>query len=91
MSSHTWFSECPHCRFEKMIVSSNGSLYIEVSCPICGYLLWTEEKVPDNHDIELAKHKITKMDIKETDKAVEQFYEDNIPLISRSKARLKRC
>jgi len=85
MSSHTWFSECPHCGFEKMILSSNGRLYFEGSCPICGYLVWTEEKVPHDDDIELAKHKIRKMDTKEKNKATEQYYEDNIPLVSRSK------
>jgi hypothetical protein len=69
-----------------MIVSSYDNSYFDVTCPICGYLRWTEERVPEIHDIELAKHKLAEMDAKERNKAIEQYYEDNISLI----ARLKR-
>jgi hypothetical protein len=78
-------AECPHCDFEEMIVSSYNTIYFEAICPICRYERWTEEKIPDNHDIELAKRKLTEMDAEEKQKATKLYYEDNIPFIDRLK------
>lgn len=83
MGSHVWVEQCSYCGFEEMIVSSYNSLYFEVTCPICGYAKWTEERVPDNHDIELAKRELAEMGAEEKQKAMEQYCEDNIPLIAR--------
>jgi uncharacterized Zn finger protein (UPF0148 family) len=83
MGSHTWFSQCPHCGFEKMIVSSYDNSYFDAACPICGYSRWTEEKVPKTQDIELAKRTLSEMDNKQRDKALDQYYEDDIPVIAR--------
>lgn len=87
MGSHVWAGQCPYCGFEEMIVSSYDSLYFEVSCQICGYSRWTEEKVPDNFDVELAKRALSEMGAKEKQKAVELYREDNIPLIARLKGK----
>ena len=85
MGSHTWLEQCPYCGFEAMGCSSYDSLYFKVTCPICGYARWTEERVPDNQDIEMAKLKLSEMDAKERQKAMELCSEDNIPLIARLK------
>ena len=85
MGSHVWVAQCPCCGFEEMIVSSYDSLYFEATCQICGYAKWTEESVPDNHDVQLAKQALGKMDDKEKQKALELYYEDNIPLVVRLK------
>lgn len=86
MGSHVWVERCPYCGFEEMIVSSYDSLYFEIACPICGYAVWTEGKIPDDSDVETAKHKLSEMNVREKQKAIELYYEDRIPLI----ARLKR-
>ena len=83
MGSHSWKQQCPHCGFEEMTVSCYNSLYFEATCPICGYARWTNEKVPDNHDIELAKRKLAEMDAKERQKAIELYHEDGISFIAR--------
>ena len=62
MGSHVWAAQCPYCGFEEMIVSSYDSLYFEVSCQICGYAIWTEERLPNDHDVQLAKRALSKMD-----------------------------
>lgn len=85
MGSHVWVEKCPYCGFEEMIVSSYDSLYFKGICPICGYARWTEEKVPDNYDIELAKSKLAKMNAKEKHEAVELYHEEHVPLIARLK------
>ncbi len=87
MGSHAWTSQCAHCGFEEMSVSSYDALYFEAACPICGYARWTEERVPDNYDVELAKRKLAEMDAKEKQKATESYYEDGIPFIARLKKR----
>ena len=87
MGSHNWTQQCPYCGFEKMIVSTYGNFHFEIACPICGYGSWTEDKVPDNYDIELAKRKLTEMDTKEKEEATELYYEDNTPLITRLKRK----
>lgn len=88
MGSHVWVEQCPCCGFEEMIVSSYDSLYFEVTCRICGYARWTEERVPDNHDVQLAKRALGKMDDEEKGKALELYCEDNIPLVARLKENL---
>jgi hypothetical protein len=85
MGSHSWFSQCPHCDFEEMIVSSCSDFYFDANCPICGYSRWTEERVPEIKDIELAKNKVKEMDDSQKDKAMEEYYQDNIPFITRFK------
>lgn len=85
MGSHVWAAQCPYCGFEEMIVSSYDSLYFEVSCQICGYAIWTEERLPNDHDVQLAKRALSKMDDEEKGKALELYCEDNIPLIARLK------
>jgi len=87
MGSHIWVEQCLYCGFEEMVVSSYNSLYFEVSCPICGYARWTEEKVPDNHDIELAKHALDEMDDKEKQETVELYWDDRISLVARQKGK----
>jgi uncharacterized Zn finger protein (UPF0148 family) len=87
MGSHTWAEQCPQCGFEDMMVSSYNGVYFEVACPICGYARWTEEKVPDNHDIELAKQALGKMDNKEKQEVVELYENDYIPLVARQKRK----
>jgi hypothetical protein len=83
VGSHVWVEECPYCGFEDVVVSSYNGLYFEVACQICGYARWTEDRVPDNHDAELAKRALSKMGDKEKRKAVELYCEDNIPLVAR--------
>lgn len=85
MGSHVWPGQCPYCGFEEMVVSSYDSLYFEASCQICGYARWTEEKVPDDHDVQLAKQALGKMDDGEKQKALALYDEDNIPLVARLK------
>lgn len=87
MGSHTWTTQCPHCSFEEMIVSSGDDFYFEATCPICGYERWTEEKIPDNHDIELAKRKLSEMNADEKQKTIELYHEENIPFIDRLKKK----
>ncbi|MFH1773847.1 MAG: hypothetical protein ABH874_02675 [Methanobacteriota archaeon] len=87
MGSHTWAEQCTYCGFEEMIVSTYDSFYFEAACPICGYARWTEEKMPDNHDIELAKQALGKMDDKEKQKLVELYEDDCIPLVARQKRK----
>ena len=84
MGSHVWVEQCPYCSFEEMIVSTFND-YFEVTCQICGYVKSTEEKVPDEHDVQLAKRALREMDAKEKQKAVELYYADSIPLIARLK------
>jgi len=86
MGSHVWVEQCPYCGFEEMIVSTFND-YFEVTCQICGYERWTEEKVPDSHDVELAKKALSEMDAKEKQKAVELYYADSVPLIARLKGK----
>jgi tRNA(Ile2) C34 agmatinyltransferase TiaS len=86
MGSHIWTEKCPYCDFEEAAVSSNGSLYFEMACQICGYSIWTEKKVPNTRDIERAKKALSKMSTKEKQKAIELYSEDNIPLIDRLKS-----
>ncbi|MCL5074195.1 MAG: hypothetical protein M1136_00875 [Chloroflexi bacterium] len=85
MGSHVWAEQCPYCGFEDMIVSSYDSFYFEIACQICGYARWVEERVPDNHDVELAKRALSEMDAEEKQKAMQLYGEDNIPLIARLK------
>jgi ssDNA-binding Zn-finger/Zn-ribbon topoisomerase 1 len=85
MGSHSWYSQCPHCDFEEMIVSSFNDFYFDANCPICGYSRWTEERVPEIKDIDVAKRKLGEMNASEKDNAIEQFYEDGIPFIARFK------
>lgn len=85
MGSHVWMEQCPYCGFEEMIAFSHDSLYFEVTCQICGYARWTEERVPHNHDVELAKEALSKMDEKEKQKAMELYSEDYTPFIVRLK------
>lgn len=87
MGSHTWAEQCAYCGFKEMIVSTCDSFYFEAACPICGYARWTEEKVPDNHDIELAKQALSKMDDKEKQETMELYEDDNIPLVARRKRK----
>jgi hypothetical protein len=85
MGSHNWMVQCPYCGFDEMPVSSCDTNYFEMGCPICGYARWTEEKVPDNYDVKLAKHKLVGMSTEEKQKAAELYYEDKIALVSRLK------
>jgi hypothetical protein len=73
--------------FEQMIVFSDG-FRCEAICQICGYAIWTKEKIPDKRDIELATQIFRKMDTKERDRAIELFYEDGQPLIARIKKEI---
>ena len=85
MASHNWFEECPYCGFEKMLVSSYRDIYFEVICPICGYARWTDEKIPNAEDVELAKRTISEMKVEEIENVVESYHEENVPLIARLK------
>jgi len=85
MGSHTWTERCPYCGFEEMNVSSYDTFYFEATCPICGYTRWTEEKVPDSRNTEIAKRKLAEMNTQEKEEVIELFYEDNIPLTARLK------
>lgn len=87
MGFHSWSAECPYCGFEEMTVSTWSDLYFEMECPICGYAKWTDEKVPDNYDVELAKRQLVEMSAEEKQKAVELYDEDKIPLVARLKER----
>jgi hypothetical protein len=70
-----------------MIVSSYDAIYFEAICPMCGYERWTEERIPDEQDVELVKRKLTEMNADEKQKAIELYYEDNIPFITRLKRK----
>ncbi len=85
MGFHKWTGECPYCGFEAMSASSCDAQDFEMACPICGYAKWTEEKIPDHHDVEFAKRKLAEMRAEEKRKFAELFYEDGIPLVSRLK------
>jgi DNA-directed RNA polymerase subunit RPC12/RpoP len=85
MGSHIWTEQCPYCGFEEAAVSSNGSLYFEMTCQICGYSIWTEGRVPNTHNVERAKKALSKMNTEEKQKAIELYSEDNIPLVDRLK------
>ncbi len=88
MSSHGWTDQCPYCGFDGMSVSSYGRLLFEVSCQICGYAAWTQEKIPENRDVEQAKLALSKMGTVQQKKAAELYEEDGIPLIARLKGKL---
>jgi len=88
MGYHSWTYTCAHCNFEEMRVCTDGYFHLEMCCPICGYAMWTEEKVPRTQDVELAKLSLSKMSVEEQEKAIEQFLEDNIPLVIGSKRTL---
>jgi len=83
MGSHVWADQCPYCGFEEMIVSSDGRMYIEAACQLCGYRRWTEERVPNGHDIEKAKRILSKMHDKEKLRTKEQYCNNNVPFIDR--------
>jgi len=85
MGYHSFAHRCPYCDFEEMIACTDGYLNLEMSCPICGYMRWTEEKAPKVQDIEFAREKAAKMDAEEKQKAIDMYYEDNIPLVTRLK------
>lgn len=85
MGSHVWVERCPYCGFEEMVASTYDSLYFEVTCQICGYAIWTEGRVPSDHDVQLAKRALSRMDDEEKRKALELYCEDNIPLVARLK------
>ena len=87
MGSHVWVEQCPYCGFDEMIVSSLSSYYFEVTCQVCGYARWTEERVPDKRDIELAKRTLSEMGTKEKRKAMDLYAEDSVPLITRLKGK----
>jgi len=91
MSSHQWTDRCPYCGYENMLVSIQGSIYIDITCPICGYSLWTEEKTPHAKDIELAKQTLQKLSTEEKEGLVELFHEENVPFVTllREKPRNK--
>ncbi|MFQ6008895.1 MAG: hypothetical protein ACE5K8_08105 [Candidatus Zixiibacteriota bacterium] len=84
MGSHTWDEQCSYCGFEGARVSSYDGICFEATCPICGYARWTEERVPNDSDVELAKHKLAEMHAEEKEKAIELYYEDGIFLINRT-------
>lgn len=83
MGSHNWTQQCPYCGFEEMIVSTGGDFCFEAACPICGYGRWNEEKIPDNCDVEIAKHKLIEMNADEKQKAIEQYHEEKVSLTER--------
>jgi hypothetical protein len=85
MSSHSWYDQCRFCGFENMLVSNYSGIYFEVICPICGYTRWTEERIPQVEDIELAKQRLREMNVEERENMIELYYEDNVSLISRLK------
>ncbi len=71
MGSHDWFEQCPYCGFENMLVSSYSGIYFDVICPICGYARWTEEKIPQAEDVELAKRTLRAMSAEEKENVIE--------------------
>jgi len=85
MGFHNWFEQCPCCDFENMLVSSYRDIYFDVICPVCGYSRWTEEKIPQNEDIELAKETIREMNSEERESVIELYREKNVPLIDLQK------
>ena len=68
-----------------MLVSSYRNIYFEVICPICGYARWTDEKIPNAEDVELAKRTISEMKVEEIENVIESYHEENVPLIARLK------
>jgi hypothetical protein len=85
VGSHVWTDQCPCCAFEKMNVSTYDSLHFDVTCQICGYKRWTEERIPPRHDIYLAKQLLRNMDHSGKERAIIQHSEDGIPLVIRSR------
>ena len=85
MGTHTWTAQCPQCGFEKMIVSSYNNFHFELNCQICGYAKWTDENTPKPSDVATARQLLNKMDTQAKQKAIEEYCEDGIPLIARSK------
>jgi len=68
-----------------MIVRTDGYLNLEMSCPICGYARWTEEKIPNAEDVEAAKLIIATISDEEKEKVVELYHEERVPHIVRLK------
>lgn len=89
MSIHTWTDRCPYCGFGGMSICSYGKLLFEVSCQICGYTAWTQEKIPENRDVEQAILALSRMDSAQQKRAVELYEEDGIPLIARPEQKLQ--
>lgn len=52
---------------------------------LCGYERWTDEKILDVRDIELAKRAISEIDDEEIEEILELYHENNISLIARLK------
>jgi uncharacterized Zn finger protein (UPF0148 family) len=88
MGSHSWYEKSSYCGFENLLVSSYKEGYFDIICPICGYSRWTEEKIPQAKDVELAKRTLTEMSTKERENLVELYHEENISLIVRLKGKL---
>jgi DNA-directed RNA polymerase subunit RPC12/RpoP len=87
MGSHNWMERCPYCGFEQMQISSYNSLYFETTCQMCGYAVWTKEKIPNNCDIRLAKQLLSKMSTEEKEKVIELFSDDGLPFFVRFKRK----
>ena len=85
MGSHTWEDRCPHCGFKGMIVSSYNDIYFDAYCMVCGYERWTDEKIPDVEDVELAKRIISRMSDEEIEEMIESYESGDAPLVTRLK------
>jgi len=85
MGYHIWTQQCPCCDFEEMIVSTDNNFHFEIACPICGYKSWTEDKLPDFCNVELAKRKLMEMSLKEKEEAIELYHKNNLSLVDRLK------
>jgi uncharacterized Zn finger protein (UPF0148 family) len=85
MGCHQWIEQCSYCGFEEMNISSDGFFYLEAFCPICGYEKWTEEKIPDDQNVQAAKRTLSGMSNEEKQKAIDLYYEDGLSFVKRVK------
>jgi uncharacterized Zn finger protein (UPF0148 family) len=68
-----------------MRISVSSNFYFEIICPMCGYTRWVEEKLPDEHDLELVKQSLAKMSYEERQKTAELCYEEGVSFVDRLK------
>lgn len=83
MGTHTWNEDCPACDFGGMIVSVDRDTYFGADCPVCGYRRWTEEKMPDAEQLELAKKLLSEMSAEQLEQVLVECDEEGIALVER--------
>jgi len=87
MGSHMWHDRCPHCGFDGMVVWSYNQVYLEAACPMCGYEISPDERIPSGGDLELIKEALVGMNASDKKRVVESWWNDRVPLVVKLKTQ----